>query len=718
MRSLAAESGLTGPSLRSVFQTYARSPAGLTARTSPNASTTAPAHVHGSYSPSVLGTGQRSTSIRRYSSTSDAGSGSALGTSATAAAQPQMIKRYSTNFAYRQNRERQGTYGSSLSSEGSGLVGPGAEPSSYPYARGQGGSLGSSYGRSLLTRMEYRQGQSNTGSNNMKPSNSQDETSSATASPLTRFRNSIATTYTSAGTLTPSPRSQDEEIGAFMHLLNSKPAFGSSTMGRLGGSRGERRSVFALGSTPEENSKTLLTGISGDRFGRVGTPDSFHASPNSSQRLSGHTKDASTGLRSSVYNPIRTAHPLSRSQVDEMLSRMAESVGLVSLSDGATPGLSKSLSHADASRPLLAQEKVLYNRSRADLITPDTGTEHGDGDATLGVGRTRMADPRHLAARAAADQHPSVGLAHTRVLHTIAGTEFSSINTSPSDTTGLGAVANNNQLAERTSTTDSNYDMEGELMFGADQTTFDLEDELPGNMDLMTEEESSKGIARKRVSDTNRTGLHRHDVTFDRRDAGLGEGIEGGRGATLPAGAHRNGGQLHSVQLTEWQRAEQRERERAQEVERRRADAEMSRNFGQEVGASTRGRGSLSPWRASGHGTMTSQAGGTASALSTPSPTATPSSNPLNSTVGFKSSSNRPLMGVGRSGGYSASLTGTDNHARRGYGISAPSTQFHYQHSSPRHSRQSSNSYPASRDEMQDPVAAAGHDNDDEQGDP
>ncbi len=139
--------------------------------------------------------------------------------------------------------------------------------------------------------------------------------------------------------------------------------------------------------------------------------------------------------------------------------------------------------------------------------------------------------------------------------------------------------------------------------------------------------------------------------------------------------------------MNDWHVAERWERERAQEAERRRADAEMSRNFGQEVGASTRGRGSHSPWRASTHTTA-------------PSPTATTGTPmSLQSTATAGSLGFRPLTGPNRLSGANSvglSMAAGTSDGRRGYGMSAPSTQFHYQPSS---SRPAANSYPVSRDE-------------------
>lgn len=746
VRSLATDSGLSAPSLRSVFQSYAKSPVSVSSsfsRTSPNTSTAAPVPPHGSYSPSNLGSSQRSTSIRRYSNTSDAGSGSALGTSTSVAAQPQMIKRYSTNFSYRQNRDRQSTFGSSLGSEGSGSV-PGAEPSSYPYARGQGGSLSSAYGRSWITRMEQRQGLGGPSSGAFTHTSSQDENSGTTAASSTRFRNSPAAVYTPTGVLTPSPRSQDEEIGAFMRLLNSKPAFGSSSMGRHGGSRGERRSASALGSTPEESGRGIDAGGSGDNLGTdfKGAAETRRISPASSQPLIGNPRAVSSNLRSSVYSPIRTAHPLSRSQVDEMLSRMAESVGMISVSDGAAPGMSRSLSCADPEpRSYANLERTSSSKGKARpglkgvFDNPTSHDLHSEQTTELPKsntpGTTATAGSHSPSTFASPGRSPFAG-GQARGMQTAASVQdrddTSDANVSRFNAPGLDLVSAARRLNEQSATMAPDYEMEGDLMFGADQPHYDIEDDLPGKMDMATEEEAIHDFARtsRRSSQSaevaggtktsrrggyGELGVQGHAAAPEGQHSGFGDGIEGGRGATLPAGAHRNGGLLQSGPMTDWQRSEQRERERALEAERRRADAEMSRNFGQEVGASTRGRGSLSPWRASGH--VASQSGGGPSSLSTPSPSSvTPPTTSLHTGVGFRSSSTRPLNGGGRLG-QTPALAGGESQARRGYGVSAPSTQFHY-HPHQLQSRQSSNSYPVSRDEMHDPAAEDDDEDDDD----
>ncbi len=224
-------------------------------------------------------------------------------------------------------------------------------------------------------------------------------------------------------------------------------------------------------------------------------------------------------------------------------------------------------------------------------------------------------------------------------------------------------------------------------MFGVDgQPEYAPEDELAGEMEMA----AAVQPAYARTAEAGITAFG---------------GVEGGMGATLPVGAHREGRapeRVRSGPMNDWQVAEKWQRERAQEAERRRADAEMSRNFGQEVGASTRGRGSHSPWRASTH-------------ASPPVVAAQQSSGPQPSTslastgaLGFRSSSSRPfaaasrLVGIGGTYGSSvAPAPGGQTDARRGYGVSAPSTQFHYQptHSAP---RPTPNSYPVSRDEMYD----------------
>uniref|UniRef100_V5EPP4 Uncharacterized protein n=2 Tax=Kalmanozyma brasiliensis (strain GHG001) TaxID=1365824 RepID=V5EPP4_KALBG len=72
--------------------------------------------------------------------------------------------------------------------------------------------------------------------------------------------------------------------------------------------------------------------------------------------------------------------------------------------------------------------------------------------------------------------------------------------------------------------------------------------------------------------------------------------------------------------------------------------------------------------------------------------------------VGFRSSSTRPLGGgASRLSGVATGLAGSSpsgtGDARRGYGVSAPSAQFHYQ---PRPTRPGAQSFPVSRDELFD----------------
>ncbi len=123
-----------------------------------------------------------------------------------------MIKRYSTNFSYRQNRDRAGVYGSSLGSEGSRSLGAGAEPSSYPRFGGAGGSLSSAYGRSWISRMEQRQGLG-TGGAFARTASLEDATAAATSSSASRYRtiSGAAATNLAGGGLTPSPRSHEDD---------------------------------------------------------------------------------------------------------------------------------------------------------------------------------------------------------------------------------------------------------------------------------------------------------------------------------------------------------------------------------------------------------------------------------------------------------------------------------------------------------------------------
>ncbi len=691
--SVAATGARAAPSLRSVFQSYVprsqNSSSVLVSRTPPTAGS---AFVQTSYSPSNLGTGLRS-SIRRNSSTSDAGSGSAFGASSSSAAKPQMIKRYSTNFSYRQNRERFGVYGSSLGSEGSGSVGAGGEPSSYPRFGGAGGSLSSAYGRSWVSRMEQRQGLG-TGGAFARTSSLDDATAAATASAASRYRPLSTADATHLGNLTPSPRSHDEDMDDLVRLLDTKPAFGTSSMGKLASLRNERRNAPGLSSTPEEGTSV--------RPGQA-LNDSVRSIP-------GHDRAGSlsgSGLRSG--GGIRTANPMSRSQLDDLLSRMAESVGILSAKDqdsGASGEASSEAAMSDEVRlrtnaspaavPATEYAAQAAVRPSAAPVVPTTGSVRGysanEAERHSELPTSRVSAPGTLARAPLGDGFAS----RTRgKAHQVRAYSTAASSAAPDDARGDalreggahegGVHAGPGSASPRTGPPE--YEAEGDLMFGVDgQPEYAPEDELAGEMEMATAVQPA------------------YARTADAGTSGFG-GVEGGMGATLPVGAHREGRALERVRsgpMNDWQVAEKWQRERAQEAERRRADAEMSRNFGQEVGASTRGRGSHSPWRATTH-------------ASAPVAAAPPSGGPQPSTslastgaLGFRSSSSRPFAAasrlVGISGTYGSSVApapGGQTDARRGYGVSAPSTQFHYQpaHSAP---RPTPNSYPVSRDEMYD----------------
>lgn len=713
MRSSMAGTGvLTTPSLRSVFQNYVPRSQGVStasiARTPP---TSTSVYAHGSYSPSNLGTGLRSsTSIRRNSSTSEAGSGSAFGTSVTsssaaaaAAAKPQMIKRYSTNFSYRQNRERSGIYGSSLGSEGSGSVGAGAEPSSYPRFGG-GGSLSSAYGRSWVSRMEQRQGLG-TGGAFARTSSLDDATAAATASSALRYRHISGTSAAQMGGLTPSPRSHEEDIDDLVRLLETRPAFGTSSMGKLTSLRNERRNAPGLSSTPEE----------GGGGGRAGpASDALTDSVQSNLGQDRPSSLSGSGLRSGAA--LRTANPMSRSQLDELLSRMAESVGIigskepgssasgetssdVAASDDnrhqaipavaaaaaqAAPARSSANQHAPSSQPLTAAQVAatlgkgrgsqrIETESAADTPTgrvssPGTFGRAVSGDAGL---RSRSAVGQQVRAYGTSAVRATSGSGLITDQQSRFPRESAAITSTPP---APASNVNSDQMPE--------YEAEGDLIFKVDgQPEYDPEDELPGEMEMVAEgDEGGTGTAVRSSADA---------VTLTY--GGGGGGVEGGIGATLPVGAHREG------RTHDWHAADRWERERALEAERRRADAEMSRNFGQEVGASTRGRGSHSPWRATTHSPALQQQAATAVPMSLQSQSTA-------GAVGFRSSSTRPLtgttnrlVGVGAGGGAGF---GDGRGGKRGYGVSAPSTQFHYP--TGQGVRPTANSYPVSRDEMFD----------------
>ncbi|EST07055.2 Autophagy-related protein 13 [Kalmanozyma brasiliensis GHG001] len=670
--SVSNTGGLAGPSLRSVFQNYVpRSQNVSIASISRTPPTSTSALGQGSYSPSILGTGMRNSSIRRNSSTSDAGSGSAFGASvsSSSAAQPQMIKRYSTNFSYRQNRDRSGVYGSSLGSEGSGSLGAGAEPSSYPRFGGAGGSLSSAYGRSWISRMEQRQGLGSGGAF-ARTASLEDATAAASASSASRYRTisgASASHLVGGGGFTPSPKSHEDDMDDLARLLESRPAFGASSLGKLSSLRNERRNAPGLSSTPEEGAHPRAADA---------LADSVQSNPGQDRRspLSG------SGLRS---GGLRTTNPLSRSQLDDLLNRMAESVGIVgskesgsgtsgeNVSDVATPGEVKTpIVPAAGSRPLTpAQIAATLGKGRG------TAGKEAEGVAETHI--SRVSSPGAFASvlpgetgfrpRSAIGQqvraYGTIAAAHT-------GSNLLPAAQDERNLTDAGVQASPSTAAVQPAHPD--YEAEGDLMFKVDgQQDYNPEDELPGEMEMVPE--GGGGAAVPRSSETALTSF-----------AG---GVEGGMGATLPVGAHREG------RAHDWHATDRWERQRAQEAERRRADAEMSRNFGQEVGASTRGRGSHSPWRSSSSNMAQAMgAAGSAANAAAAGP------------VGFRSSSTRPLGGgASRLSGVATGLAGSSpsgtGDARRGYGVSAPSAQFHYQ---PRPTRPGAQSFPVSRDELFD----------------
>ncbi|TKY86537.1 hypothetical protein EX895_004686 [Sporisorium graminicola] len=713
--SMSGTGVLLGPSLRSVFQNYVpRSQTASIAAISRTPPTSTSAGTHGSFSPSNLGTGARSTSIRRNSSTSDAGSSSAFGaslTSSSAAAKPQMIKRYSTNFAYRQNRERGGIYGSSLGSEGSGSLGAGAESSSYPRFSGAGGSLSSVSGRSWISRMEQRQGLG-TGGAFARTSSLDDATAAASASSASRYRPTSAAAATQlGGGLTPSPRSHEDDMDDLTRLLETRPAFGASSIGKLTSLRHERRNAPGLSSTPEEGGASPAAGHGSDAL-----TDSVQSNLGQDRPspLSGSSLRSGSGLR--------TANPMSRSQLDDLLNRMAESVGIMGAkeqgsttsaeassdtvpSDVRAPSGSYALATPlqPASRPLTpAQVSATLGKGRGSTGKVAEKTADSDEGQLSSPATFARALPSEAGMRPRSAVGYQVRAYGTAAVERTASDSAAMVATerAPRDLTAANVQANVGSAAaaaavaaaaaahassptasvEQASMPD--YEAEGDLMFKVDgQQDYDPEDELPGEMEMMPEERGG-AIAALRVGDTAATAF--------------GGGVEGGMGATLPVGAHRDS------RAHDWHASDRWERARAQEAERRRVDAEMSRTFGQEVGASTRGRGSHSPWRGVNNGSTSQQ----------PQQATVPSTSSGANPVGFRSSSTRPFaggnrlvggVGVGTSGlspSSGASMNATTADGRRGYGVSAPSTHFHYQ---PRMAAKSgAQSYPASRDELYD----------------
>ncbi|KAJ1020631.1 hypothetical protein NDA16_004024 [Ustilago loliicola] len=568
--SMSGTGVLTTPSLRSVFQTYVpRSQTVSTTSMARTPPTSTSVFTHGSYSPSNLGTGLRSSSVRRNSSTSDAGSGSAFGpsiaSSSAAAAKPQMIKRYSTNFSYRQNRERSGIYGSSLGSEGSGSVGAGAEPSSFPRFGG-GGSLSSAYGRSWVSRMEQRQGLG-TGGAFARTSSLDDATAAATASSASRYRPVTGTSATHMGGLTPSPRSHDEDMDDLVRLLETRPALGTSSMGKLTSLRNERRNAPGLNSTPEEGGA-----------GRAGPASD--ALTDSVQCNLGQDRPSSlsgSGLRSGAA--LRTANPMSRSQLDELLNRMAESVGIlgskepsssasgetssdVAASDdtrnqaipSAAPGAparSSAPQNAPSTQPLTAAQiaatlgKGRGSQSKEAESAADTPAGRVSSPGTFG---RAVSGDAGLQSRSAVGQQgraygtSAVRAASSSSLTTEQGARFSRDSAAIPSTTAVGpSIANSDQMPE--------YEAEGDLIFKVDgQPEYDPEDELPGEMEMVAEEVGPTGTAVRSADAVTST---------------FGGGVEGGMGATLPVGAHREG------RTHDWHAADRWERERALEAERR-----------------------------------------------------------------------------------------------------------------------------------------------------
>ncbi len=330
---------------------------------------------------------------------------------------------------------------------------------------------------------------------------------------------------------------------------------------------------------------------------------------------------------------------MSRSQLDDLLNRMAESVGIVgskeqgSAHSGETASDAASSSEARApngpqipATPVHAASRPLTPAQISATLGKGRGSDGKETEGTTDAHFSRVSSPGIFASalpgevgfrpRSAAGQkaraYGTIAAAHTANSSGPVGPSARIPRDDPSiDRAEAAGMQSPPSVATAQPAHLPDYEAEGDLMFKVDgQQDYNPEDELPGEMEMVPE-----GANVPRSLET----------------PSFAGGVEGGMGATLPVGAHREG------RAHDWHATDRWERQRAQEAERRRADAEMSRNFGQEVGASLRGRGSHSPWRSSSSNVAQAMGSTTASATAGP--------------VGFRSSSTRPLGGSNRPSG-------------------------------------------------------------------
>ncbi len=445
-----------------------------------------------------------------------------------------MIKRYSTNFAYRQNRERGSIYGSSLGSEGPASLGAGAEPSSYPRLGGAAASLGSAHGRSWVSRMEQRQGLG-TGGAFARTSTLDYASAAATASPASRYR-----PLSGAGPSQLAARRRVQGVTTKILTISSgcwrlDLLFGTSSMGKLTSLRNERRNAPGLSSTPEEGA-TARPGAASDALTDSVQSNLGQDRPPSS--LSG------SGLRSGTHG-LRTANPMSRSQLDDLLSRMAESVGIlgskepgpstsgetlsdVAASEGARNSAAAAIAPAQTAGSVTAQPSQVAQPLSRPQIAATFG--RGRGSSTLDAEGTtseapssRLSSPSTfgLALSGEAGMRPRGALGHQVRTYGTSATVAGAFERSASDVSQESAAANvpvSAMVTPSTLTTsmDHNqlpeYEAEGDLIFKADgQQEYDPEDELPGEMEMMPEEANSaasKGVtAFGRLADTSLTAF-------------------------------------------------------------------------------------------------------------------------------------------------------------------------------------------------------------------
>ncbi|KAN0064464.1 autophagy protein 13 [Thecaphora frezii] len=621
--------GVAVPSLRSVFQTYAPSPSSSLAHVS---------------SPSSLGL--RNSVARRSVGTSESGSISALGSSGSGA-RPQMIKRYSTNFGYRQARDQRSAYGSSLGMAEHGALGTvgigigmgGAEPTSLPSSGA--GSLGSNYGRSWAARMEQRQQYSA----HVRSSTSADDTTSGSAATSIRFRSSPAAGATPTGAYTPSPGSQDGDLDDLMRLIDSKPVLRSAagrteardrTEASASGS-GSGSGVATPGKEREGRKASPYTSESvdaGDEGHPRGTTTSGHSSPG------GRSSSGKAG----VYASIRATNPLSRSQVDEMLSRMMQSINVVpsdvagsGVSPGSTgpehqsaaPGAPSRASPAAEDRANVSMGVV--PTSPVVRVRPSVRGAFDRPPAGIGAGSapTRSASPS-IDHPEAATAGLIVGTGQVRGLRTSAdpilrrggfedealaeyraGGAFGLLRTRRHDAQQSGPDAALEVDRHRRGgagcidrqRAGSNHS----LPYGEAPHSYDsMDDEAAGRMEMPAGDALDDDDYA--ASEAPAATTSHHAARLKGANLGGGAGIGGyqitqtrsgtSRSSPSPHAAYPNhgvgGGIGSGIATMDWERGE---RERHRELERRRADAEMARNFGNGVGVGTRGRGSRSPWR-------------------------------------------------------------------------------------------------------------------------